>query len=589
MNSSPNKGTYLFLTKIPELILHPIRCCPVFFCFVIILGFIYITMYQNSMFVKSKMLFIDTYLVCAVISAFPAKVQKILLTICYVGFYTLLFTDFFLYGHFNVNINPSVLLVINESNWRETTEFVSVSVLTLKTAKLLIILCLVVILNIIISNYYSKINIRINNRFKAICAYFLLALLISFSNWFIKNKIELFNALKTKTVNDLERINDYPPEAVCDVRLQTYCPIYELIYSVHGFRLILNELDVLKSSINDISIDSCSFRCPTIVWIIGESLNKHHTSVYGYQLATTPKQKMLIDSGNIIQFNDVVTSHGYTSYVFKNMFSLYSIGQEGGWTNYPLFPSIMKQAGYSISFISNQFAKKLHSNFFDVSGDFFLNDSIIDASLFDFRNGRTTQYDESLIDIYKDRPSAYYKFDIFHFLGQHFDYSMRYPKHIAKFSKTDYNYRTDLQDNEKEILADYDNSVYYNDSVIYEILRMYDKQDAIAIIHSDHGETVYDNCHQYMDRSNIDNVNEIPFLIYVSDTFMQNHPDITDLIRKSANKPFMIDDLPHLFLYLSGIQTPWYNDKRNLLSPDFDSSRLRTINGSVNYDVYKKH
>ena len=35
-------------------------------------------MYQNSMFVKSKMLFIDTYLVCAVISAFPAKVQKII-------------------------------------------------------------------------------------------------------------------------------------------------------------------------------------------------------------------------------------------------------------------------------------------------------------------------------------------------------------------------------------------------------------------------------------------------------------------------------------------------------------------------------
>jgi heptose-I-phosphate ethanolaminephosphotransferase len=46
----------------------------------------------------------------------------------------------------------------------------------------------------------------------------------------------------------------------------------------------------------------------------------------------------------------------------------------------------------------------------------------------------------------------------------------------------------------------------------------------------------------------------------------------------------MIDDLPHLLLFLAGIHTPFYNEERCIISDSFDVSRRRLINGIVDYD-----
>ena len=55
----------------------------------------------------------------------------------------------------------------------------------------------------------------------------------------------------------------------------------------------------------------------------------------------------------------------------------------------------------------------------------------------------------------------------------------------------------------------------------------------------------------------------------------------------------MTDALPHLLLYLAGIETPTYKEEYNILSPKYNEMRPRILKNSVDYDklrdeYYKK-
>ena len=102
-------------------------------------------------------------------------------------------------------------------------------------------------------------------------------------------------------------------------------------------------------------MDSCSFRSPHIVLIIGESYNKHHSQLYGYDRETTPLQLERTKKGEMVVFDDVVSCWNLTSFVFKNIFSLHAVGDSGEWCDYPLFPELFRKAGYNVTFITNQF------------------------------------------------------------------------------------------------------------------------------------------------------------------------------------------------------------------------------------------
>ena len=50
-----------------------------------------------------------------------------------------------------------------------------------------------------------------------------------------------------------------------------------------------------------------------------------------------------------------------------------------------------------------------------------------------------------------------------------------------------------------------------------------------------------------------------------------------------SNK-FMTDDLPHLLLYLAGIEIKDYFEERNVISPSFNSNRRRLVLKTIDYD-----
>ena len=184
--------------------------------------------------------------------------------------------------------------------------------------------------------------------------------------------------------------------------------------------------------------------------------------------------------------------------------------------------------------------------------------------------------------------SCHYVLDIIHLRGQHFDYSMRYPQSKTKFYIDDYAYRNNKIE-EKEILAQYDNATYYNDMVLDSILQIYSNKESIVIFIADHGEEVYDDLpiHGRLFKEPIAKQAqyeyEVPMWIWYSDSYQQKHPDITNNIKRSVNKQFMIDGLPQILLSLAGISCCWTVETRNLLSRKY-KNRQRIIGGNKDYD-----
>lgn len=192
-------------------------------------------------------------------------------------------------------------------------------------------------------------------------------------------------------------------------------------------------------------------------------------------------------------------------------------------------------------------------------------------------------------ETYKSKTASEpYTFDIIHLIGQHFEYKERYPKKEAHFTENEYVNR-ELNDDEKQIVMHYDNATFYNDRVLDSIIRLFEREEAVVIFISDHGEEVYDDKHvqgrlfQKPDFSIARQEYEVPMWIWCSESYKHTHNEVVEQIRESVDRPFMTDDVSQLLYYLAGIDCEWYDSSRNILSVDY-KCESRLINGNVDYD-----
>ena len=56
-------------------------------------------------------------------------------------------------------------------------------------------------------------------------------------------------------------------------------------------------------------------------------------------------------------------------------------------------------------------------------------------------------------------------------------------------------------------------------------------------------------------------------------------------IRAAQNKPFVNSDICHMLFSLAGIETPDYRPDRDLLSPQYNTTRPRYIGDHVDYNT----
>ena len=548
-------------------------------------------------------LFLDIYVVCVILTLIPKKIRIWVKALLYVFFYGVALVDMFCYERFESTLTPTMLMLAMETTGQEAREFLS-GYLSWETVKSgvgwILLLIIVHILWTILRRLFVKMHQRlilpkvnpiIFKGFKAVLGCVVAWLLYSSISQTWDNKVAIRQLFSCETIGAVEH------EMTKKEKANLYLPVYRLAFGIYANGLADTQIEQLKAASDKIQVDSCSFRVPNIVLVIGESYNKHHSQLYGYDKPTTPRQMALQDEGSLVAFTDVVSSWNLTSFVFKHIFSLYAVGDSGEWCDKPLFPEVFRKAGYHVTFVTNQFEPKAKEAVYDFSGGFFLNDPELSQRQFDSRSTRTHRFDDGVLkeyDALKDSTISH-NLVILHLMGSHVDYRARYPqKTQTVFAPQMYN-RPELNDKQKQILAHYDNSLRYNDSIVACITQKFVNKDAVVIYVPDHGEEIFDGSpYMYgrMHGANIDyrlarNEMEIPFWIWGSPEYRENHPYGWLAIQNAKDRPLMIDVLPHLLLYLGGISTPLYREELNVISPRYDMKRPRILKGVTDYNQLK--
>jgi len=236
----------------------------------------------------------------------------------------------------------------------------------------------------------------------------------------------------------------------------------------------------------------------TLIVVIGESFIKWHSPLYGYELNTTPYLSEAYRKGNLFAFNDVSTPYNITSKVLRNVFSSNSVGFHERWSDSPFFPAVFRSHGYEVHFWDNQY-QPYSKEGFDFSLNVFLHSQYNSEYVFSLQNKKQFEFDGELVEQYMAEtailPQPKWQMVIFHLMGQHAAYYNRFP-HDGRFNHfhVDSIKRTEpyMTAEKRQLIADYDNAVYYNDKVIKNIIQAFVKRSAVLVFFSDHGEEVYD-------------------------------------------------------------------------------------------------
>ena len=553
-------------------------------------------------------LFFDLYIVCVVLMLFPRKIRIWVKALLYVLFYGVAIADMYCYVRFESTLTPTMLMLVGETNSQEAGEFLagylSWDVLTSKVGYILLIL-LAHILWTLLRRGLCRMRKRLilpvlnpgvtgflSTALRCALGIGVVVLMYHAYDECWTNKEAIHRLMTKKTIGEVEHQLTLKPKA------ELYLPIYRLVFSLYANSLTSHQLETLVSVKDEVRVDSCSFRVPNIVLVIGESYNKHHSQLYGYKMPTTPRQLALAKEGSLIPFTDVVAPWNLTSYVFKQIMSLYTVGDPGDWCDYPLFPEVFRKAGYHVTFITNQFLPEADEAVYDFSGGFFLNHPELSKAQFDTRNTKLFRFDEGVLDEYErlKKENTEHNLVILHLMGSHLMYKSRYPQATRKHLRAAMYDRPDLSNKQKLILADYDNSVLYNDSIVAEVTRKFADKDALVIYMPDHAEEILNGPPYMYGRMHAANIDyrlareefEIPFWIWGSPQYIENHPYGWQAIKEAKDRPMMTDRLAHLLLYLGGISCKYYHDSCNVISPDYDTHRPRILKGVTDYDQLKK-
>ncbi|MCI5505976.1 MAG: phosphoethanolamine transferase [Prevotella sp.] len=566
-------------------------------------------------------MFLDIYVVCLILSFIPIKIRRWIRATMYAILYPVSIIDMYCFVRFGSTLTPTMLLLVGETNSSEASEFFSTyldwSLLLTPIGLILLLMLAHIVCNIIaarrkthpavrhkltgrLGRIYKKLSpsdkakVSIGAAAGGILGVLSLILLYNGYTETINNKIATVRLMSYKNIGDVEH------ELTKKDRANLYLPIYRLAFSVYANKLTAKQVDKLIAGIKDVTVDTCTFRSQHIVFVIGESYNKHHSQLYGYNHETTPRQVALHKKGNLIPFTDVIAPFNLTSFVFKNIFSVHAVGDKGDWCDDPLFPELFRRAGYRVAFITNQFLPQAKEAVYDFSGGFFLNNPILSKAQFDVRNTKLYKFDAGVIRDYdqivkkdiEQNPDVP-RLTILHLKGQHTNYHDRFPKDRKHFNEKDY--KKDWPEMSKRcrmLLADYDNATLYNDSIMSEVIKRFEDEDAIVIYMSDHGEEAFGDGMEIFGRNHSATIDfrlaheeyEIPMWIWYSNEYAKKHPDIVKQVKEACHRPFMTDNISQVLLYLAGIKSTHYRDDYNVLSDEYNTQRPRIIKNSVNYD-----
>lgn len=368
---------------------------------------------------------------------------------------------------------------------------------------------------------------------------------------------------------------------------QTISPMDRLVWNSIGFAhetyLIRQGASKMRQlDLGKLEVAPSPYGPMNVVVIIGETLRRDQMHCYGFPLENTPHLDSLIAQGLVIPFSDVVSPGTNTVESLTHVLTYKQFADSQPWHSYPALPYVLSQAGYRTAWTSNQestgaIVQPLNSLASLADRVKYVHARSIDGD----RDARAANYDEDalkwLSDMQQTGTERFVQF--VHLEGSHPLYSKRFPQSYARFQPDQMPERLNAE--QRQTLADYVNSVYYNDYVVSEIIKRYSQQASLVLYFSDHGEVLYDDPEHpdFAGHGRTKPCAEVPFLVYLSPKLRQQAPQLVAAMEAAKDRPILNDLFTHSLLGLLGIKTKYSDPKLEFFGPHYDAQRPRILTG----------
>lgn len=307
-----------------------------------------------------------------------------------------------------------------------------------------------------------------------------------------------------------------------------------------------------------------------LLLIIGESASSEHHAIYGYQLPTTPNMERLKDSLAI--FTDALAACASTAESVPKILTYQPDRRtEESWFYYPSVFQLFRKVGYMTYWLSNQDRTGVAGGTYSVIAS--SADIVKYIGTENVNDHLNAKYDEELLPEIRRAlaNSLAPNLIVVHLFGSHTPYHDRYSPTRAKFSSYDvlqFNRKPWVNHKAAKLIAEYDNSIAYTDSILGEIIGLvsYNPEPSIVIYVADHGENVYDD-RNFVGRDI--NFVKVPLIIYMNSAYRKQNPTIVDVVSRSVGQPVAISSLIYAIQTLTGTDYKFYDATEDFLSPRF--------------------
>ena len=476
--------------------------------------------------------------------------KSLLLVICFVPF----FIESFVMYNYKALIGAGIVNSLLETNAKEATEFLAMYV-GIEECMILVIMMLSIFL-VIHYHLFSYIHLGYKRQRKIFTLVCLVAIV------YTVRMVTTYTAFLFDNVLPIQR---------------AYAATSVAVENIQAYQRLTSQLNT------QVDITKNKSQIKNIVFILGESTNRNHMHLYGYNLPNTPHLDQLNEKGEISVFRNVVSPHSTTIAVLSKLFTFCDHESEQPWYEYNNLIDVMNAAGYKTHWLSNQESSGAWGNVAQIYADHStmhrftrIRDShedtgILDEELFPL-------IDQAIAERSDDR-----NFYVVHLMGGHGLYYNRFPAAFAKFTKDDIH--MNVPDKQREVVAQYDNALYYNDYIVSSIIDKFRDSETLVIYVPDHGEAVYDEggFSGHIEENPSRHMIEIPVIMWASDKFKAKYPAKWQAIQDAVNRPYMTDDMIYTVMDLADIETPEFNPAKSIINPAFDAARPRIFN-DLDYD-----
>ncbi len=176
--------------------------------------------------------------------------------------------------------------------------------------------------------------------------------------------------------------------------------------------------------------DNYKDEASTLILVLGESTNRNRMGIYGYNRDTTPNLDKI--KNDLILFDNVYSPRPYTIEVLQQALSFADEKNPNLYLNKPNLINIMKQAGYSTYWITNQQTQTKRNTMLTTFSKMCDNQIYLNNN----QKQNSYSYDEVVLEPFKNvlaDTKVKKKFIVVHLLGTHNKYEYRYPKDFAVF------------------------------------------------------------------------------------------------------------------------------------------------------------